>query len=60
MAGALLVTDSAIIRHTTGGGIRHSLADSDLNLQPLPRDSAAGGLFIVMQRAKQTRDSALR
>ncbi|HKA59180.1 MAG TPA: serine/threonine-protein kinase [Gemmatimonadales bacterium] len=46
-ADALLLTDSAIIRRGPRGTIRHSIAESDINLQPLPRGSSAGGLLIV-------------
>ncbi len=46
-ADALLLTDSAIIRRGPRGTIRHSLAESDIDLQPLPRGRSAGGLLIV-------------
>jgi serine/threonine-protein kinase len=47
---ALLVTDSAIIRHTPKGTIRRSLDESDINLQPLPRAGSPGGLLIVTRK----------
>jgi eukaryotic-like serine/threonine-protein kinase len=46
-ADALLLTDSAIIRRGPKGTIRHSIAESDINLQPLRRGHSAGGLLIV-------------
>jgi Protein kinase domain len=49
-ADALLITDSAIIRRTPQGTRRHSLAESDINLQPLKRGSSAGGLLIVKRK----------
>jgi eukaryotic-like serine/threonine-protein kinase len=49
-ADALLVTDSAIIRRAPTGTIRRSLQESDINLQPIKRGSAAGGLLIVSRK----------
>jgi len=49
-ADALLLTDSAIIRRGPSGTIRRTFQESDINLQPLPRGSAAGGLLIVRRR----------
>ena len=49
-ADALLVTDAAIIRRAPTGMIRHSLEDSDVNVQPLPRGGSAGGLLIVKEK----------
>ena len=49
-ADGLLITDSAIIRRTPGRTIRHSLEQSDVNLQPIKRGGSAGGLLIVRQK----------
>jgi Protein kinase domain len=49
-ADALLLTDSAIIRRGRSGNVRHSIAESDIDLQPLPRGSSAGGLLIVKRK----------
>jgi eukaryotic-like serine/threonine-protein kinase len=49
-ADALLITDSAIIRLGRKGTTRHSLQESDVNLQPLPRGRSAGGLLIVKRK----------
>jgi serine/threonine-protein kinase len=49
-ADALLITDSAIIRRTPHGTIRRSLAESDINLQPIKRGGSAGGLLIVKRK----------
>jgi len=49
-ADALLLTDSAIIRRTPSGTIRRSLAESDINLQPIKRGGSPGGLLIVRQK----------
>ena len=48
-ADALLLTDSAIVRHTPKGTIRHSLEESDVNFQPLKREGK-GGFLIVTPR----------
>jgi eukaryotic-like serine/threonine-protein kinase len=49
-ANALLITDSAIVRRTPTRIIRHSLAASDVNLQPIKRGGSAGGLLIVREK----------
>jgi hypothetical protein len=49
-ADALLVTDSAIILRRPGRTVRHSLEDSDINLQPIKRGGSAGGLLIVRRK----------
>ena len=49
-ADALLMTDSAIIRVASKGTIRRSLAESNINLQPLKRGGSAGGLLIVSRK----------
>ncbi|HKE92095.1 MAG TPA: serine/threonine-protein kinase [Gemmatimonadales bacterium] len=49
-ADALLMTDSAIIRRGPRGTVRYSLEESNINLQPLPRGSSAGGLLIVKRK----------
>jgi hypothetical protein len=49
-AEALLVTDSAIIRRTPKGTLRRSLAESDVNFQPMKRGGSAGGLLIVKRK----------
>ena len=46
----LLLTDSAIIRHTPNGTIRRLLSESDINLQPMKRGGSAGGLLIVSRK----------
>lgn len=46
-ADALLLTDSAIIRRSRRGTIRRTHQESNINLQPIPRGSSAGGLLIV-------------
>ena len=49
-ADALLLTDSAIIRRTPKGTIRHSLEASDVNLKPIKGSGSAGGLLIVKEK----------
>ena len=49
-ADALLMTDSAIIRRSPQGTLRRSLAESDVNLQPMKRGGSAGGLLIVKRK----------
>jgi hypothetical protein len=49
-ADALLLTDSAIIRRSPRGTIRRTFQESDINLQPIPRGSSAGGLLIVKRK----------
>jgi|RhiMethySRZTD1v2_1073278.scaffolds.fasta_scaffold302984_2 serine/threonine-protein kinase len=49
-ADALLLTDSAIIRHAPTGTIRRSLQESDINLQPIKRGGSPGGLLIVKRK----------
>jgi serine/threonine-protein kinase len=49
-ADALLVTDSAIIRRTPKGILRRSLAESDVNFQPMKRGGSVGGLLIVKRK----------
>jgi hypothetical protein len=49
-ADALLLTDSAIIRRGPKGTVRRTLEESDINLQPIPRGSSAGGLLIVRRK----------
>ena len=47
---ALLITDSSIIRRSPKGTVRRSVQESDVNLQPLKRGNAKGGLLIVKRK----------
>jgi len=49
-ADALLLTDSAIIRRRPRGTVKHSLEESDIDLQPIKRGNSAGGLLIVKRK----------
>jgi serine/threonine-protein kinase len=49
-ADALLVTDSALIRRTPKGIVRRSIAESDVNFQPMKRGKSKGGLLIVKRK----------
>ena len=49
-ADALLVTDSAIIRRTPKGTLRRSLAESDVDFQPMRRGGSPGGFLIVKRK----------